>query len=277
VGGGRAARVQLIESLLDRYFSVSGDQEPGLNSETESPVLGKFCGTYRSTRVNHTSIEKIGQLFSTAKVQTINGQRLLISSGSSQSQWIQLQPLLFQKVRSQEKILFREDPEGNITHLFLRDTPHFALVKLQWHETPLFHFFILGLTVFMFLTTVFWPLGALRRRICRPLDDQPDAPKSFRLTAGIMSGLCVLFLIGLFAVFSRPEQIMYGIPFSLNILLTLPFIALVLAVGVLIFSVIVWIKNYWSWCSRVYYLLVLFAFVAFLWFLNYWNLLGYQF
>ncbi|MBD3413686.1 MAG: serine hydrolase [Candidatus Aminicenantes bacterium] len=277
VGGSGASRVQLIESILDRYFPLPKEQTPKTASDKEGKDLTKLTGIYRSTRVNHSSIEKIARLFTTIEVNATDDQRRLISSGSNQSQWTQIDPLLFQKVRSQEKILFRNNNEGQITHLFLGDTPYFAFIKLKWHETPLFHFFVLGLTVFIFLTTFSWPLGALRRKICHPLADQPDAPKLFRLSAGIMSGLCVVFLIGLASILSRPEQMMYGIPFSLKIVLSLPFVALVFGVGVLIFSALVWIKNYWNWCSRLYYLLVLACFVVFLWFLNYWNLLGFQF
>lgn len=277
VGGSGASRIQLMESILDRYFPAPKEQGPDMSSETESPNLTKFCGTYRSTRVNHSSIEKLTQLFSTVKIKTIEDHKLLISTGSSQSQWIQIQPLLFQKVRSQEKIVFKDDKKGHITHLFMGDSPTVAFVKIPWDKTPLFHFLILGLIVFLFLTTLSWPLGALRRKICRPLSEKPDAPPIFRLTAGAMSGLCLLFLIGFVFILSDPEKLMYGVPFSLKILLVIPFVAIVSAVGVLIFSITVWIKNYWNWCSRLYYLLILAAFVAFLWFLEYWNLLGFKF
>ena len=277
VGGSGASRIQLIESILDRYFPSTKEKQPGGNSEAKASGLNKFEGVYRSSRVNHSSIEKAAWLFSTVKIKKWEDQRLLISSGSSQSQWIQVEPLLFQKVRSQDKMVFKANEQGQITHIFLGDSPHFAFIKLKWHETPAFHIFVLGLTLFIFLTTFSWPLGALRRKVCQPLLEKPKAPRTFRLTAGIMSGLCVLFLVGLVSILSRPEQIMYGIPFVLKVFLVIPFIALVLAVGVLIFSGIVWVKNYWSWCSRLYYLLVLLAFVVFLWFLNYWNLLGFKF
>jgi CubicO group peptidase (beta-lactamase class C family) len=277
VGGSGASRIQLIESILDRYFPKAKDQGPKVKPETKASNLSKFGGTYRSTRVNHSSIEKASQLFSTIKIKTMEEQRLLISSGSGQSQWTQVEPLLFQKVRSQDKIVFKENKDGQITHLFIGDSPTAAFIKLKWHETPAFHFFLLGLVVFLFLTTLSWPLGALKRKVCQPLLEKPEAPPTFRLTAGIMSGLCMLFLIGLVSFLSNPEQIMYGIPFALKVFLVIPFIALVLAVGVFIFSGIVWVKNYWSWCSRMYYFLILVSFAVFLWFLNYWNLLGFKF
>jgi len=277
VGGSGASRIQLMESLLDRYFPLPSKDPDNRIRKPNHKNLNKFCGTYRTTRVNHSSLEKVSQLFSTLKINVVNDQNLLISSGSSQSQWIQVEPLLFQKVRSQDKLVFQEDKQGQISHLFLGDSPHYAFLKLKWHQTPLFHFFLLGLIVFVFLTTLSWPLGLLRRKICRPQEEKPEAPYTFRLTGGILSGLCLLFLIGLFSLLSSPEQLMYGVPLSMKILLIVPFMALVLAVGMLIFSATTWIKNYWSWCSRLYYILILLNFVLFLWFLNYWNLLGFKF
>ncbi len=277
VGGGGASRVQLIESILDRYFPYSLEMDTETNEKQKKQNLNKFSGTYRSTRVNHSSIEKLGQLVSTIKINAIKGHSLLISSGPNKSQWIQKEPLVFQKIRSQDKLLFREDKKGRITHLFFGDSPTAAFVKLKRNETPVFHFFILGLTLSVFLTTLSWPLGALRRRVCSPLSEKPDAPRLFRLTAGIMSGLCILFSIFLLSILRNPEQLIYGVPFTLKILLTFPFVAIVLAVGVLFFSVAAWIKKYWNRCGRLYYFFIFITFIVFLWFLNYWNLLGFKF
>ncbi|MFW6140531.1 MAG: serine hydrolase domain-containing protein [Acidobacteriota bacterium] len=277
VGGSGASRIQLIESILDRYFPLPSESKTGINSENKTSQLDRFCGTFRTARVNHSSIEKIGQLFSTLTIKETKDHKLLISSSSSQSQWTQVQPLLFQKVRSQDKMVFKENEQGQITHLFLGDSPYFAFIKLKWHETPFFHFTILTLIVFLFLTTLSWPLNALRREVCTPQAEKPQAPKSFRLTAGIMSGLCLLFFLGLVSLLSNPDQMIYGIPLPLKVLLIIPFVSLILAVGVFIFSATVWIKRYWNWCSRLHYLLILVSFVVFLWLLNYWNLLGFKF
>jgi len=92
-----------------------------------------------------------------------------------------------------------------------------------------------------------------------------------------MSGLCIVFSILLLSILGNPEQLIYGVPFILKILLAFPFVAILLAAGVFFFSAIAWIKKYWNRCGRVYYLFVLIAFLVFLWFLNHWNLLGFKF
>jgi len=44
--------------------------------------------------------------------------------------------------------------------------------------------------------------------------------------------------------------------------------------GALVFTVLAWKNHYWHLARRVYYTRVKLAAVAFVWFLNYWNLLG---
>ena len=49
----------------------------------------------------------------------------------------------------------------------------------------------------------------------------------------------------------------------------------VLTAGALVYAVLAWKNRYWGIASRAYYTLVTIAAVAFVWFLNYWNLLGW--
>jgi hypothetical protein len=49
------------------------------------------------------------------------------------------------------------------------------------------------------------------------------------------------------------------------------------ATRALIYSVLAWKNSYWGIAARVHYTMVTVAAVAFVWFLNYWNLLGWRF
>jgi hypothetical protein len=51
----------------------------------------------------------------------------------------------------------------------------------------------------------------------------------------------------------------------------------VLAVVALVCAALAWKNRFWGLASRLYYTLVTVAAVAFVWFLNYWNLLGWRF
>ena len=85
-----------------------------------------------------------------------------------------------------------------------------------------------------------------------------------------------LFLAGLGISAGDLEQFFYGVPAIFKISFAFPVAAAPLAVAVLVFTVLAWKKKFWTGCSRIHYTLVCPAALAFLWLLNYWNLLGWK-
>ena len=277
VGGGGPARTQLIESILDRYFPL--DLKTGLESSSDfNDRAGKFTGTYLRARTNRTTYEKIANFFMTIKVSaTDKGTLLIPAGGPGVRQYVEIEPLVFQQIDGQDRVVFREDEEGHITHLFIGRHPYGAAIKLPWYKTPMVHLTILVIILLVFVSVVRWPLSALARKICRSKEEISLAPRSIRWTAGIMVTFFIVFLIGLLLVFKDPFEVMFGVPAALKLLLILPLLAGVMAVVVLFFTLWVWIKGYWTVCARVHYTLVFLAAIAFIWFLHYWNLLGFQY
>jgi hypothetical protein len=77
---------------------------------------------------------------------------------------------------------------------------------------------------------------------------------------------------------------MFGVSLITRLVLGLGVLAAMLTVGALVYTVLAWTglgdpqgRPYWGVAWRVYYTLVTLAAVAFVWFLNYWNLLGWRF
>jgi CubicO group peptidase (beta-lactamase class C family) len=277
IGGGGAPRGQLLRAIFDRYFPAP-DSEPLEVPEGFKKKARRFTGTYGSARTFVTSFAKLGQLFSTVKVAVSKEGGLMIPAGANAKPYVEIAPLLYREKKGQNLVAFREDSRGRITHMFLGRSPHAAFIKRAWHETTLFHVPVLGIIILIFLSILVWPIGALRRKLCRTSYQGSQAPKTARWLASGMSMLCLIFLVGCAILLSNLNQyFMTGIPLAFKILLVLPLVAAVLAVGVLVFTCLGWWKSYWIGCSRVHYTLVLLAFVVFLWFLYYWNMLGFQF
>jgi len=275
-GGGGPPRMELMRSLFDRYFPA--DQSGGEKNPPESSEnLRRYTGSYLSNRVNSSTFEKLGNLMSVIKVSKTSTGNLLLKSGPSSSQYLQVEPLVFRKVEEQDLLLFRENDKGAVTHMFMGWAPMVACEKLTFTQTPGFHLFILGISVFFMLSVLIWPFSTLRRKLCRCGGVEPDAPAIVRLLAGIMAGASLVFLIGLLILLADPLQLMFGVPLFMKILLALPLVAIAPALAVFFFVFVVWIKKYWTWCGRVHYLLIFLSFLLFLWFLKYWNLLGYHF
>ena len=72
-------------------------------------------------------------------------------------------------------------------------------------------------------------------------------------------------------------KLVYGVPMIAVGLLSLPILASILALILLVLILIVWRKNYWSWQGRSHYSLITLVAIAFIPLLAYWNLLGWQF
>jgi hypothetical protein len=92
-----------------------------------------------------------------------------------------------------------------------------------------------------------------------------------------ISILNVLFVIGTMLWGDPAAAPLFGVPLLYQIVLGLGVLAAVLTIGALVFTVLAWKDSYWGIAGRVYYTLVTLAAVAFVWFLNYWNLLGWRF
>jgi hypothetical protein len=152
-----------------------------------------------------------------------------------------------------------------------------ALLKLKWHERPMFHYVLIGFcALFFVIAAIGWPLAALSRKICRRNLEGNPAPGAARWLAGLMSGCFLVFLVLVVASFSNIYEAMFGVPLLLKVGLAFPLIAAVLAVGVLGFTLLAWGKGYWYGCRRLTYTLLLIAAVVFLWLLHFYNLLGWR-
>jgi CubicO group peptidase (beta-lactamase class C family) len=275
------AREELFKAFLDRYYSaVPPLAEPKPSLEAKK-TMGVVSGTYGMTRRSYKTYEKIASLMMVIKMSPTKDGTLLVDlspEGMGNRQYVEVSPLNFEQLNGQDKLVFRKDSASGISYAFSSQVPELALVKLLWYQTPVFHYFILAVCIILFLTAgLGWPIAALSRILCRRKCEGVKAPRAARWLAGIMSLLFILAILGVLVSISNEKDLLAGPPLILKVSLALPLLAAVLAIGVLIFTRMGWAKRYWTRCHRLHYTLVLLAGLAFLWFLNFWNLLGWRF
>src|SRR5215203_3236453 len=269
-------------AFFDHYYpapAVERVQPPADFAER----AGRFEGSYRLTGgspgTSYTTLEKVGVLFgmSTAKISDSGDGTLLFSTPWRDWRFVEVEPLYFRQVDGPFHILFREDAQGRITHMFTDYTPMFAFEKLNWYETPAFNMALALICVLMFLSMI--PVILIRYiRDRRLSSDRKPAPRGARVAYWIIGGISILdllFVIGTVLWFN-PVPV-FGVSTIYKIVLGVGVLGAVLTVGALIYSALAWKKSYWSIAARVHYTLVTLAAVAFVWFLNYWNLLGWRF
>ena len=283
-GGGDLTNQHLgfQRAFFDHYYPAPA-VEPIRPPADFAERAGRFEGSYQITGgeagTSETTLEKVGGLFGMGTVQISDGGdgTLLFKNPWAEWRFVEVAPLYFRQVDGPFHILFREDDQGRITHMFTDYTPMFAFEKLNWYETRGFNMALAVGCVLMFVSMI--AVAAIRFiRNRRQSGYRKADPRGARVAYQIVVGISVLnllFVIGTVA-WGNPVPL-FGVSTIYKIVLGLGVVSAVLTVGALLYSVLAWKRGYWGIAARVHYTLVTVAAVAFVWFLNYWNLLGWRF
>jgi hypothetical protein len=270
--GGEAGS-KFVEQFTDRYYPV--DEAAGLRTPQDfAERAQRFVGSYRANRYSHTTIGKL--IAVTALEVKDSGDGVLILNNK---RLVEVAPLTFRMEDEERTVAFREDGDGEITHMFLSDVPIIAWEKLSLPERPISQAIILGGVVLLLLTSfVLWPLASIIRSHYNVIiPPESRMPMGSKLVAWTASTLLLLFL-GLFAgQMQNPESIVFGATDALYRTLWIPLIASVFALGSLIYAWRIWKGRRGKLIGRLYYTLLVLGFVVFYVQLNYWNLLGFRF
>jgi len=109
----------------------------------------------------------------------------------------------------------------------------------------------------------------------RAADPRP-ASRTARWILLAISLLNLVFLFGMLFGYHPPTEL-HGVALPIKLLMTTTVMSALLTAGSLVYIVLAWKNHYWGIAARAYYSLVTVAAVAFVWFLNQWNLLGWRF
>jgi CubicO group peptidase (beta-lactamase class C family) len=277
---GEEPREELLGQFLDQYYPV---QEQPI-SPLASPDLRRVSGSYRWNRYSRTTMEKalnpIGMLQSYVIANdddtlTVKSVVPLVKA----ARYTEVEPLLFRQVDGTSCIAFREDEGGRITQMFgtLGEEPA-TFEKVPWYETDRFQLNLIVFLVLAFLSVLAWPVMYLIRRFRRRLAQDPRRARVARRLAAVLSILNLVFMVGFAAALIQglTGALPYPPPWFAA-LLVIPIFTTVLSTVLLVFAALAWKDRYWSVVGRLHYSLVVMAALVFVWFANYWNLLGFRF
>jgi CubicO group peptidase (beta-lactamase class C family) len=279
-------REDLVSRFLDYYYPVSVQDPPTPRADFENQV-GQFTGIYRPMQADETTFFKIALLFA-QQIQVTDGNdgTLLmapVGMGDSYggfegaSRWVETEPLFFQRIDGDGNLAFGKDDGGSIEYLFSGQKYHGTYRKIAWYETPGLHFALLSVSASCFLVTlILWPVETwLKRR--RGAAASSTWPRLARWLAGTVCAFHLVFIGSITVVMGSFVDIIYGVPPLLRVALVLPLLAAMLTTGQLVMTVLAWRDRYWSIWGRAYYTLLAVIVLAFTWWLDYWNLLGFRY
>jgi hypothetical protein len=235
---------------------------------------------YRNASSPATTLIKIVELFGgyTVGIRDPGDGTLLLDVSGLKWRFVEVEPLYFRQVDGPFHILFREDGKGRITQMYTDLMPQYTNVKLNWFETPGFNVALLLGCLLLFLSMI--PVVLVRAIRNRRLSaDQKRGTRGSRRAGWVILGICildVLFVVGT-ALWGNPPTELGSLTLIAKIVLALGVVSAVLTCGAVVYTVLAWKDSYWGIAARLYYTLVTLAAVAFVWFLNYWNLLGWRF
>ncbi len=212
-----------------------------------------------------------------------NGRLTLSPPDTAQqpTDWVEIEPLVFQRVDEETLISFQEDARGTITHLFIGTN---AFDKLAWYETVAFQWNFIGISMLVFLLgSLGWPLGEFLRRVLNRPNGTPSAARSARVAAWLVCLLALISLLlslpvlqgGPLANWLGIQKLVYGAPILVVILLWINLITTGLTLGLVIFTVLAWKHRYWTFLGRCRYSVITLVALMRIPFLVYWNRLGF--
>ena len=239
--------------------------------------LNRFTGQYRQIEGLSGTLLKLKYLMDLVPVTT-TGHTILNAFGGN---FVEVEPRLFQETEDKSYLLFKEDDRTGNRRMFIGVG---AFEKVKWYETGMAQKILMGIFLVIFLSAcIAWPIGYFIRKKRGQPSPAASMSRYGRVLAGVVSGLNLIFLFGVALVFSVVADdywiIMFGTyPWSLlKFLLIIPLLTIPLTVVWLILAVLAWSKKQWSLPARGHYTLVAIVAVLFVWFLAYWNLIGFKY
>jgi len=279
---------KLVPKFFDRYFPVPKRPAPLEPLNITDEQLDRLTGTYRDLEYPRNTFAKLSAPFKHINIKKGDNGTLLISTpglfflgNASKVRLVPVEPLLFQRVDDEAFTAFGEDSSGQIRFAFNPLWPIIgAYERVPWYETIWVQLGIAGFCAVVFLSAfIIWPIRPLIRRFRGRRFQVNRRLGQAWLLAGLIGTLNLVFLIGfplslwLYGVW----RLVYGVPAFVVALLCLPLVASVLTLGLPVFTALAWKNNYWKFMGRLHYSLITLAALAFIPFLVYWNLLGFQF
>ncbi|MEH7238557.1 serine hydrolase domain-containing protein [Bacillus sp. JJ1562] len=280
-GNNFLTHTELFQSFMDHYF-------PSDESVIVTPMSGEgsrqYVGEYHQNRKSFTNEDRIGSLImGMIHVQLDDTGDLVVTHNGETNRFVEIEPGIYKNMREGHSIdaygefrtiVFQTDPHGEI--MLTTDGP-MSYSKTPWYASSGFTFLSLILVILLFVgSLLYWGIKALIRRKRKTSQHKiADLGKGLAIAAGLL----LLFLVvgiamsgGVDPVYQLPKEALGIVPAWSPILNVIPYLLTILGFAMLIFTVLLWWKRYWSIISLLHYSLLSIMIMHLIWILWYWNL-----
>ncbi len=289
--------LQLIPELNIGFFvsynsPLSGAQRESLSAGILEYILGtpavaaiqppedfakradRYVGDYLNMNRSYTTFEKFEEFFGAARrtLSLTAGNTLFLDAGYRCAQFVEIGPNLFRQVDGTERMAFREDAQGRISHFFLSSWPATSMEKaVPWTDPGKLRWALAGCLAIMLLFLIRLRTGAM------PIK---DSALGWAHWTAVATGLLQwVFLLGFGYLFKAQAGSIYlfGLPGFMKALLVLPLLVLVLTVALASGNILAWRRRAWITGMRLLHTGVVICAVFMVWFNWHFNLLGFNY
>ena len=270
------AGAEATAGFVADFFAYRYGADDPVEAQSHDPDAHRpaVSGEYRPTRVAHTTLDTMAGLLQTAAITSLDDGSLQAQNLGSfgTTRWLPVEPWVYREVGTHDLLMFQVDGEGRIVRALLGSQPHVAFESVAWHQRVGVHVGLLAFAVAAFLSAVVgWPLA--RRWGTRDLNSSRLA----RPTAWVASASFLVFVASLAVVLRDPMELAFGVPPLLRAVLAIGLVGSALTLAGVFFAVRSWVRRDGTLAGRIHYSVVVAAGVAFVWFLDTWNLLGFRY
>jgi len=288
--GGASARNDLAVRFTDHYFP---DVKNAMKAPVNVTVPGEYAGTFLTTRRAYATIaNRISPQTEFHFEVSPSGNSLVawVVEGSK-SEWVPAGKDLFVRAaptrtpaeRTMGDLAFTRDSSGAVNGFLFTDAPIITYERVPWYGTSAFTSGLFAACVLVFLSVLLWPAAFLIRKYYHIGPPAPHAALTHaRCAAGVSALLSLGFIVAITDLAKRPDitsayNMMPDAPVILVIVLVLPLLAAVLMGLAAFYTARAWKHGDGTCWERVHVAVLIAAFIAFLWWLNFWSLLGWRF
>jgi len=270
---GSVVAAQVIKTFIDRYYPA-GESIPLKPTKDFASRANQYAGTYYPARSNFTTIEKSLIFTSMIHVQ-VKGEHVNFKFGNTTVPYVEVEPgLLINPNDPSDRLLLKT--VGN--QITLSSSMPFVLLKMPWYlSLPLHMFILIGGAILFLIAIISWVVSFFKGLNIG--EKRPLLARISRLSAGLFGFFFLFFIINCGSVFAdiNPAfgvpNIFFGMPANSEKLFFIPTLMAIFGLLMLVFAVVAWVKQSWTFKARMFYsLLTIFA-LAILWSLYFWNML----
>ncbi|QLH77144.1 beta-lactamase family protein [Halosimplex rubrum] len=292
---GGAAAGDVLEGFRSELLpDPESDSDPESNSGADGGTLSSdgrptraddLGGTYRSLRRSWAWHDRVTTTLQagTVEVSVADDGALVTTGGSVTRRWVEVEPLVFERVDGSERLAFDTGADGEtIEYLHRGANPTTAYGRVEGADRLSLHAALTVVSLLGLLSAVFgWPaataVGWYRSGDDAAADSRrwTDRPAALARTVAAGAAVAVLAfpVAALVHLAAAPFAVLSAPPLTFAALFALPILGLAGTLAAVGFAVRSWTDGYWGPIGRVHYALVAASLAVACWLLWYWNLL----